>query len=364
VRLVAVADVFGHRIQACLRGLSRQATQVDVPKERQFVGLSGFRQLMETDCDVVILATPPGFRPLQLDAAIAAGKHVFMEKPVSVDAPGVRQVLAATQLARQKNLALGVGLQRRHEPRYRETIARLQQGAIGDMVMARVYWNGAGVAPQPRTGRESELEHQLRNWQLFPWLSGDAVVEQLVHNIDVINWLKNDYPVSANGMGGRAVRRGPEDGQVFDHHCIEYTYADGSKLWSQCRQMEGCWNSVAEHVHCTEGTADISGGRIKDAAGKTLWQFGKGPSHGWQAEMQHFFGALRAGEIPNEGYYGAMSTMTAILGRAATYSGQVVSLPRELASDERLAEPELLESLDDAAPVVPDASGVYRIARR
>ena len=185
--------------------------------------------------------------------------RVFMEKPVAVDGPGVRRVLAANEIAKKKNLAVAVGLQRHHEVAYRETISRLKNGAIGDIVFARAYWNGGGVWVRPRQPQQTELEYQMRNWYYFNWLCGDHIVEQHIHNLDVINWLKDGFPVKAQAQGGREVRKGKDYGQIFDHHSVEYTYADGTILLSQCRHIKNCWNSVSEHAHGTKGSSNISG---------------------------------------------------------------------------------------------------------
>src|SRR5262249_206859 len=189
-----------------------------VPDECKFIGLAAFQKVISADVDLVILATPPGFRPVHFEAAVNAGKHVFMEKPVAVDAPGVRQVLAAAAEAKKKNLGVGVGLQRHHQGLYLETIKRLAEGAIGDIHTARVYWNGAGVWTRDRKPGMSEMEYQVWNWYYFNWLSGDHICEQHIHNLDVINWLKGAYPIRAQGQGGRQVRVGKQHGEIYDHH--------------------------------------------------------------------------------------------------------------------------------------------------
>ncbi|MCA9208885.1 MAG: Gfo/Idh/MocA family oxidoreductase, partial [Planctomycetales bacterium] len=310
VRLVAMADVFEDRLQGAFRGIkSQHPDKVDVTKETQFVGLDAYKSVLEADIDMVLLATPPGFRPLHFEAAVKANKHVFMEKPVATDAPGVRRVLAANEEAKKKNLAVAVGLQRHHEVAYVETIQQLQDGIIGDILLARAYWNGAGVWVRPREKNHTELEYQLRNWYYFNWLCGDHIDEQHIHNIDVINWLFNGYPVSAQGQGGRQVRTGDQYGEIYDHHMIEFTYANGATMLSQCRHIPGCWNSVSEHCHGAKGTADISGGKIYDASGKKIWET-KGKRNGHQEEHHDLFAALRRGERPNEAEYGAKSTMT------------------------------------------------------
>ncbi len=366
VRLVAMADVFEDRIQAAYRQLkSRHADKLDVPAKRRFVGLESYRGVLQSDVDLVILATPPGFRPWHFEQAVAAGKHVFMEKPVAVDAPGVRRVLQATQLAKQKNLAVAVGLQRRHEEAYRETVGKLQDGAIGDLITLRVYWNGQGVWTRPRQKGQSELEYQLRNWYYFNWLSGDHIVEQHVHNLDVGNWLLNCLPLEVNAQGGREVRRRRSEadadfGQIFDHFFCEYSYPGGMRMFSQCRHMRNCWNNVSEHVHGTKGYADISGGKIYDSSGQRIWQ-SKAARGGQQQQQHDLFAQLRSGRILQEGEYGAQSTMTAILGRMAAYSGQTLSWQDGFDSALALADVDRLTSFDSPAPVLPDANGEYPV---
>ncbi len=365
VRLVAMADAFDSSIQTAYRTInSRHREKVDV-EDARFVGLDAYKQVMQSDADVVILATPPGFRPQHFAAAVDAGKHVFMEKPLATDAPGVRRILAANEQATEKGLVVQVGLQRRHEFRYRECIEKLQDGAIGDFVFARAYWNGAGVWVQPRTPQQTELEYQIRNWYYFTWLCGDHINEQHIHNLDVINWLAGEHPIEAQGQGGRETRTGIDHGQIFDHHMIEYTYASGLKLLSQCRHIPGCWNSVSEHVHGTTGSCDISEALIMDRSGKKTWQSDlqevKG-GKGWQQEHHDMFAALRRGETPNEVEYAAESTMTAIMGRMATYSGKVVRWSDALNSEAELANTDALQSFDDPAPIQPDADGRYPVA--
>ncbi len=367
VRLVALADVFEDRLQSAYRQIKgRHGDRLDVPADRRFVGLDGYRGVMESDADLVILATPPGFRPLHFQAAVEAGKHVFMEKPVAVDAAGVNRVLQANSLARQKNLAVAVGLQRRHEAAYIETIARLQDGVIGDPVTLRVYWNGQGVWTRPRQKGQSELEYQLRNWYYFNWLSGDHIVEQHIHNLDVGNWLIGACPSEVNAQGGREVRKrygetGTDFGQIFDHFFCEYTYPNGAKMFSQCRHIGNCWNNVSEHVHGTKGSADISGGKIYDASGERIWQT-KAARGGHQQEHHDLFADLWAGRRPNEGDYGAQSTMTAIFGRMAAYSGQAMRWEEMLDCESALADVDQLTALDAAPPVLPDADGDYPVA--
>lgn len=364
VKLIAMADAFEDRLKGSLQNLSDASKaagrpgSVDVPAERQFVGFDAYQKAIDAGPDLVILATSPGFRPIHLEAAVKANKHVFMEKPVAVDGAGVQKVLAATEEAKKKNLALGVGLQRHHQNSYLETIKRLQDGAIGDIVYSRVYWNGSGVWVKPRIPGESEMTYQMRNWYYFNWLCGDHIVEQHIHNLDVINWLTGKYPTQANGMGGRQVRVGKEYGQIFDHHAVEFEYDGGARMISQCRHIPNCWDSVSEHVAGTKGTCNIGGGNI---TGENPWKYaGKGDRDPYQVEHDVLFESIRSGNPINEGEYGAKSSLTAILGRLATYCGQPVTWEQALSS--RITPADQKYSFDATPPILPDANGFYPVA--
>ena len=365
VELVAVADVFQDRMDRALKSCNNShKDKVRVPKDRQFIGFDAYKNVINSDeVDMVILTTPPGFRPLHFEAAVNANKHVFMEKPVAVDAPGVRRVLKAGELAKQKGLAVAVGLQRRHERAYRETMEQLKDGIIGDLIHSRVYWNGGGVWTRPRAEGETELQYQMKNWYYFNWLCGDHIVEQHIHNLDVGNWLMDGFPVKAQGMGGRQVRVGVDTGQIFDHHSVEFTYANGHKMLSQCRHIRECWNSVSEHVHGSKGYADISGGRIFDTSGKEIFKCkeGKGQRGGHQQEHHDLFADIRNGILPNETEYGAKSTMTAIFGRMATYSGREIMWDDAINSEISLCNVDALTGMNDKAPIQPDADGNYPV---
>ncbi len=353
VKLVAMGDVFRDRLQSAFRSIrSKHAERVDVPGQRRFVGLDAYRQVLDCDIDLVLLAAPPGFRPLHFEATVQAGKHVFMEKPLGTDASGVRRLLAANEEAKRQGLMVAVGLQRHHEPKYQETIARLQEGAIGEILFTRVYWNGSGAWVRPRQEGQTELEYQLRNWYYFNWLSGDHLCEQHIHNLDVINWLLGGPPSQCNGQGGRQVRTGAEYGQIFDHHFLEYTYPNGTKMFSQCRHIRGCWNRVSEHAHGTLGHADISNAKIYGPDGEVIFKSNAG-GDGHQREQDDLFQALRRGEIYNEVESAAASTMTAIMGRMATYSGQTINWDQAIGSELALAHVDSLQSLDDPAPLQP-----------
>jgi myo-inositol 2-dehydrogenase/D-chiro-inositol 1-dehydrogenase len=244
IRLVAMADAFQDRMDQSHKLLSEKfKDKVDVPAERRFIGFDAYQKAIAL-ADVVLLATPPGFRPMHFEEAVNKGKHVFMEKPVAVDAPGIRKVLATAEIAKQKKLNVVVGLQRRYQANYREAMKRIQDGAIGDIVGGQVYWNSGGVWVKKRLPQQTEMEYQMRNWYYFNWLCGDHIVEQHVHNIDIANWVKNAYPVSIQGTGSRAWRTGVDYGEIYDNHAVELTYADGAVIYSQCRHFEGADNRV------------------------------------------------------------------------------------------------------------------------
>lgn len=363
VKLVAMGDAFEDRLERSLKGIKAElkdrASMVEVDEEHKFVGFDAYKQVIDSDVDMVILATPPGFRPIHFEAAVAAGKHVFMEKPVATDAPGIRKVLAAAQEAKKKNLKVGVGLQRHHSAKYKETIARLQDGAIGDIRALHVYWNGGGVW-DPRNTREEvsgEMEYQMRNWYYYNWLCGDHICEQHIHNLDVGNWVKDSYPVKCQGMGGRQYRTDKKYGEIYDHFAVEYTYEDGTKMFSQCRHIPNCWNSVSEHAIGAKGFSNIGDGKYETADDK--WRFrDKDPNH-YQVEHDDLFHAIRNDISYNEAENGAKSTLTSIMGRMATYSGKEVSFEEALNSQIDLMPTEF--SWDANPPVMPLADGSYPI---
>ncbi len=358
VRLVTMADAFSDRLEGALESISkRHGERVEVPAERRHVGFDAYQKAIDEDVDVVLLATPPGFRPSHFEYAVSKDRHVFMEKPVATDAPGVRKVLAAAEASRQKGLKVGVGLQRHHDAGYQETVRRVQDGAIGDLILMRCYWNSAGVWVNPRRPEQTEMEHQMRNWYYFNWLCGDHIAEQHIHNIDVCNWVKGGPPVKAQGVGGRQVRTGVEFGEIFDHHMVEFTYADGTKLLSECRHQKNTWGSVSEHAHGTKGTATFSRYSIETEGEK--WRYREEVKNPYQVEHDRLFSAIRSGAEHNEAEYGATSTMTSILGRMATYSGKEVDMEKALASETDLM-PERL-AWDATPKVTPLADGSYPI---
>ena len=232
VKLVAMADAFKDSLDGSLNALQKQfKDRIDVPEERKFTGMDGYQKAIESGADVVLLCTPPGFRPAQFEAAVKAGKHVFMEKPVATDAPGLRRIMAANEEAKKKKLAVAVGHHLRHEVKHRETVQRIHDGAIGELSYLRAQWGSGGVWVRPRQPDQTEMQYQVRNWYYFTWLSGDQLVEQHVHDLDVCNWMAQAHPIEARGFGGRQVRIGKEFGEIFDHTAVEFTYASGLKMF-------------------------------------------------------------------------------------------------------------------------------------
>ncbi len=362
VELHSVADVFESRAtQAIEQCTEEHGEKVKVNGDSMHIGLDGWKKVLDSDVELVILATPPGFRPLHFEKAIDAGKHVFMEKPVGVDAPGIRRVLAAGEKAKEKKLWVQVGLQRRHEPVYQQVIDQLQAGIIGDLICSRVYWNNNGVWNRPRDANDTELMYQLRNWYYFNWICGDHIVEQHIHNLDVINWLMGDFPEKAQGMGGRLVRTGKKNGEIFDHHAVEYTYPNGHKMFSFCRHMPKCWSAVTEFVHGANGWAHLSEGKIYNGDNEVIFQTEEKGHKGHQWEHDDLFRDIAAGNYVNEAEYGAKSTFTAILGRLATYSGKELNWDTVLAEAPSLANVDEITKFDDPAPVQPLDDGSYAI---
>ena len=365
VILTAVADAFVDRLEEGLSGikagLGANADRVQVDQDHKFVGFGAYQQVINSDIDLVILTTPPGFRPIHFDAAVKAGKHVFMEKPVATDAPGIRSVLENAKIAKQKGLAVGVGLQRHHQPKYIDTVKRIHDGEIGDIIALRVYWNSAGVWDPRRTREEckTEMEYQMRNWYYYTWLCGDHICEQHIHNLDVGNWVKGQLPVRAWGMGGRQVRTDKKYGEIFDHFAVEYEYPDGTRMFSQCRHIPNTWRPVSEHAHGTKGTSDISGGKI--TVGDETWRWKGNKKTPYQIEHDDLFAAIRAGKAAeyNEAEYGATSTMTAILGRMATYSGKPIEWDAAINSEKSLMPAQFSYIADP--PTMPNENGEYPI---
>jgi predicted dehydrogenase len=353
IRLVAIADAFEDRARKSLELLNKHVPdQVDVPEERLFVGLDAYQKAIACEVDLVIHGAPPGFRPLHYQAAIEAGKHVFMEKPCCVDAGGYRTLTETNKLADRKGLKVGVGLYRRHHPAYLKQIRQIHDGRIGKILFMRCYCNMTAWGGFPKRHGMSELEYQLRNWRVFDWIGGGRLVEAHCHELDVMDWAVGDHPVEANGMGGRQVSTEARFGHDYDHHFHEYTYADGVKMYSQCRQMNGCWSPITEHVHGTEGVMDLSGKIMR------INEYGRRETtNPYRKEHEDLLKAILDDKPYHEGWFGATSSFTAILGREASYSGKVVKWV-ELAEKGPALFPQDLD-WDSDPPATPNRQGNY-----
>jgi predicted dehydrogenase len=339
VRLVAMGDAFEDRLQSSLETLSKQdeiADKIDVTKARRYVGFDAYKGVIENS-DVVLLATPPHFRPIHLQAAVDAGKHVFAEKPVAVDAPGVRKVLAACEQARKKGLSIVSGLALRYSYPHRETVRRIHNGDIGEVRVLQANDYRGPIWVKPRKPESSEMYYQMQNWYYFTWLSGDFNVEQHVHMLDLCSWVMRDqYPVRAYGTGGRQVRTGAEYGNIYDHHSVVYEYADGAKLFATCRQQSGCMNDISAEVIGTKGKA-IFGRRKPEIVADKRWSYEGEQNVQQQTEHDELFASIRDGKGLNNGEYMTKSTLLAIMGRMATYTGQTVTWEQALNSKEDLS---------------------------
>ena len=367
VKIVAMADAFKDNLDNCHKSLTEEinnsigelAKRLDVPEERRFTGFDGYQKAIAL-ADVVILATPPGFRPIHFAEAIKQGKHVFMEKPVATDPAGIQSVLATAAIAKQKKLNVVVGLQRHYQNSYRELYKR--KDLIGDITSAQAWWDNDGVWVRPRKYNQTEMEYQMRNWYYFNWLCGDHITEQHIHNLDVINWFKGGHPVKAQGLGGRQVRKGKEHGEIFDHHFVEFEYADGSILNSQCRHIPGTMSKVDELLVGTKGKIFCGAAHIKDHSGKLIYQYDtKLENNPYQTEHDELFAAIAKGEYKYaDAENGASSTMTSILGRMATYTGQVIEWDKAINSGIDI-HPKTYD-WNAEPPVLPNADGYYPIA--
>lgn len=365
IELVAMADAFEDRLDESFKNLSQKyegTGKVNVKESNKFYGFDAFKKAIDL-ADVVILATPPGFRPSHFSYAIENDKHVFMEKPVATDVPGVRKVLETGKLAQEKKLNVVVGLQRHYQENYLKTLDILRANEIGKIISGQVYWNSAGVWVRPRKPEQSELEYQMRNWYYFNWLCGDHILEQHIHNIDVANWFIGEYPESAQGMGGRLVRTGKDHGEIFDHHFVEYKYPSGAIISSQCRHQPNTMNKVGEAFQGTEGsveTNDAGVAKIFDLNGKKIHTISNTEGHNpYQEEHNRLFASIRNKEVINDAEIGAKSTMSAIMGRMATYSGKVITWEEAIKSDIRLVSEEM--TWDSMPPTMPDKNGKYSI---
>lgn len=370
-KLWAVADVFEHRIQSSLANLKQShEKQLDAPPDRQFIGLDGFKQAIDSlgQGDVVLLTTPPAFRPIHLEYAVQKGVHVFMEKSFAVDAPGIRRVLKAGEEADKKGLKIAGGLMSRHYKPLEETIQQVHDGLIGDLITCWAYRMHGPVGLNPRQPGMKELAHQIANYSCFTWLNGSFLEDWLIHNIDVCCWAKNAWPVSVQGMGGRQVRQDAD--QLFDHYTAEYTFADGTRFVAQGRHMTNCWDFFGSMIQGTRGSGVLGEGQPKprlfkghnQTSDNLIWSY-KGPAcDQYQVEHDLLFGAIRNDKPHNETARCAMSCFTAIMGRMACESGRMITWNEALASKAELAPGLDNYTWDSNPPAMPDAGGHYPIA--
>jgi len=370
-KLVAVADVFSDRMQASLQSLQAQfGDKVDVPKDRQFLGMDAYKKAVDTigPGSVVLLATPPAFRPLHVEYAVAQGVNIFMEKAFAVDAPGIRRVLKAGKEAEKKNLKIAGGLMSRHSKPLEEAVDQLHKGLIGDLITCWAYREHGIVPFSNKRPGESELAHQIRNYHCFTWCNGSFLLDWLIHNLDVCCWCKDAWPVSAQGQGGRQTRTNPD--QLFDHYAVEYHFPDGTRLFAQGRHIENCWGFFGDVIHGAKGSAVLGEGvnnpRIFKGYNQTpenvIWQYEGKPCYQYQVEHDLLFSAIRQNKPYNETERSAYAAMVGILGRMAAESGQMVTWDEAMASNLVLAPGLDNWTIDSPAPVMPDAKGNYPVA--
>jgi predicted dehydrogenase len=352
VKLVALADAFADQIERSLGTLRNSADLADkiaVDDAHKFVGFDAYQGVIET-CDVVLFATSPYFRPQHVEACVAAGKHMFVEKPVATDGPGLRRIWKACDAAKAKRLSLVSGLCYRYQFAKQETIKRIHEGAIGEIVAMQCTYNANELWHKGRSPEWSEMEYQMRNWLYFTWLSGDHIAEQHIHSLDKLAWAKGGYPVKCVSTGGRSKRTGPEYGNVYDHFNTVYEWGDGCKGFSSCRQMNGTKTEVSDYVFGSKGVADIQGHRTDGAFGKWRWR-DDGPDDMYQNEHDALFRSIRANEPIHDGDFMCESTLMALMGRLSAYTGQEVTREAALNSAEDLSPPALAWGDVETRPV-------------
>ncbi len=351
VRLTAIGDMFPEKIQGSLNQLKTEAevaSRIEATPETCFTGFDAFKKVIDSGVDVVLLTTPPHFRAEHLRYAVEKGKHVFAEKPVAVDPVGVRKVLAACEDAKKKNLAVVSGLCWRYHRGKQDTMARIHEGKVGDIVAMHTNYVVGGLWNRPRQPGWSDFEAQMRNWMYYTWLSGDHIVEQHIHSLDKCMWaMKDEPPVTAFGLGGRQVRTSKDYGHIFDHHAVVYEWKNGAKCFSYCRQIDGCFNEVNDFFMGTEGKCDVMKHTI---TGKHAWKHKADrdrPDDMYQNEHDALFASIRAGKPINDGKWMCQSTLMAIMGRTATYTGKQINWEQ------------MVNSKEDLTPEPVKRTGVY-----
>ena len=370
-QLWAVANVFDDRIRSRLPEIAKQLGRpIEVPPDRRFVGMDGYRKAIDTldPGSVVLLATPPVFRPLHLEYAVRKGMHVFMEKSFAVDAPGIRRVLRTGEEAAKKNLKIAGGLMSRHYKPLEDAVEQIHKGAIGEVITAWAYRVHEPVGFGPKAAGESELAHQIHNYSNFTWLNGSFLLDWLIHNINVCCWIKDAWPVSAQGQGGRQARTEPD--QLFDHYAAEYTFPDGTRLMVQGRHMLNCWGFFGSVIHAAKGSAILGESQPqprlykghKQTPENLIWRYkGPGCDH-YQREHDLLFDAIRHDKPYNETERCAKAAMTGILGRMAVESGRQITWDEAFQSKVELAPGLDQMTMDSPPPVQPDAHGRYPVA--
>jgi predicted dehydrogenase len=355
VQITALGDAFADRANGLKKRIENFAKDKEIAGkgnsvdigDRVFTGLDAYQKVIASDVNYVILATPPGFRPIHIEAAINAGKHLFTEKPVAVDGPGIRRVLAAYEKAKEKKLCVAAGTQRRHQGGYIETMKRIHGGEIGDIVGGQCYWMQGILWRVPRQKGWTDLEAQMRNWYNYVWLCGDHIVEQHVHNIDVINWAIQGHPTKAIGMGFRT-RTDKDYGHIYDFFAVDYYYPKDVQILSMCRQISECANSISERVVGTKGTAQVNAYTIN---GKRV--YARDRVNPYVQEHTDLIASIRGAEYLNELKNVAESTLTAIMGRMSAYTGRAISWEEALNSKEVLMPENLSFDMKLPEPLVP-----------
>ena len=371
-QLVAMADVFPDRLQGSFNSLSKRFDkQMTVPEDARFLGMDAYKKAIDRVAPggVVLLATPPAFRPLHVEYAVAQGCHVFMEKSFAVDAPGIRRILKAGQAAQQKSLKIASGLMSRHYVPLQQAVEQIHEGAIGDVITCWAYREHGPAPYVSKVAGMSELAHQIRNYHCYTWVNGSFLLDWLIHNLDVCCWCKGAWPVSAQGQGGRQVRSVPD--QMFDHFSVEYSFADGTRMLAQGRHMDNCWGFFGDVIHGTTGSAVLGEGITKPRIFKgyqttpenTIWEYEGGRHDAYQYEHDQLFRAIRRDLPYNETERSASAAMTGILGRMAAESGQMITWDEAMASNLSLAPGLDQMTMDSKAPVMPDAQGDYPVAK-
>ncbi len=370
-KLVAMGDVFDYRLQNSLKSLVGQfSDKIDVPQDRQFIGMDSYRKVMDIvgPGGLVLLTTPPTFRPMHVEHAVEKSINIFMEKSFAVDAPGIRRVLKAGEAAKKKNLKVAGGLMSRHYKPLEQAVEQLHKGIIGDIITCWAYREHAPVGFAPKSEGMTEMAHQIRNYSNYTWINGSFLLDWLIHNIDVCCWCKDAWPVSAQGQGGRQVRT--QQDQLFDHYSVEYHFPDGTRLLAQGRHMDNCWGFFGDKIHGSTGSAELGEGITNPRIFKgweqkpddVIWQYKGERCNAYQYEHDLLFDAIRNNKDYNETERCAYGAMAGILGRMAAESGQMITWKDAMASNLELAPGIENYTMESDPPVTPDADGNYPIA--